>query len=59
MERKRRIAISLPKDLIEDLDDVAVHIGRERGKVCTKSELLTIAAATFIAGYQIEKERKD
>lgn len=53
---KKRIAISLDPQLVEDLDKLALRITQQRGKVCEKSEIITIALTAFLVGF--EKENK-
>lgn len=56
-EEKRRVSLTLPKALVDEVEQIAVYVTKERGKICTKSELAYIALTSFVVGYYNEKPK--
>lgn len=54
----RRLVVTIPKALEDELEEVAYFVTKERGKKCTKSEIVNIALTAFVVGYYNEKEKK-
>ena len=58
-EKKTRVTISISKELLDEVQDVAGMISQERKRKCTKSELCEIALTAFVVGYYNEKPKTE
>lgn len=55
----RRLVVTIPKALEDELKEVTYFIAKERGKKCTKSEIVNIALTAFVVGYYNEKPKQE
>lgn len=55
----RRLVVTIPKALEDELEEVSYSIGKERGKKCAKSEIVYLALTAFVVGYYNEKPKQE